>query len=717
MAVNKTIIGKEVLPDGRILEYGARDPVTGQRYEILHPAPTVTPTPTPTVAPTTTAPTTTVAPVTPEGTKLYYQKPDTKEVISGYFTDVGNALKSGWKTSDTWTQPSTPTSATPTEAKPTGWLMTNKSVGKISPGGQWIYTGEFKNGPYGTNGAIVEAWVGEWIPNTKNTGTSPTTPTGASRETQIKELENKISGVKGQIIDLQAQQKEETLKNLQNLLDAGQDGSTSALTGDTVTKPVTPDSTTAYEDLKTKYSTEPLETELADLNKQYADIWGLYEKAKVGEGQRLAPMAIINLRKNAISAEQQIELQTLSLKINAVQNQLDAKYKTIDTIMNLNQQTYENSRSAYEFEINKALQNQQLLNQTQDNNRATLTAVSNLLKDVSWDDIPTDMQNTITKLEMSAGFPVGVMKAFTNENPGVEVKWTNKTTDANGNEIMQFFGTDSSGNPVLIKGIQTGGVGAGAEETNISIQLKNSKGTNGFVDPGVYQNLKETSEMSPTEFDARYANRLSPQEQQNLGVKTTGVSSEDIDYLTQQVLNRQLELTSTALTKEQKSAILSNLAQKGLNIPRTLTGAEKTAQNNATAGLNAIDDIDSFLLTDPNLVYKGALPGFLASWAGASSFNTARDNAKDVITRIRTGAALNEQEITFYNSMIPKWGDKANDVTYKLTQLRALYLGVSGLSVTIVSPKGEEYILQDLYNATQRQGLRDAIKNGYKLIY
>jgi LysM repeat protein len=600
--------------------------------------------------------------------------------------------------------------STPTEAKPTGWLMTNKSVGKISPGGQWIYTGEFKNGPYGTNGAIVEAWVGEWIPNTKNTGTSPTGQTGATGAN--------VGGTPPATPPVDPNvQKDETIKNLQNLLDAGQDGSTSALTGDTVTKPVTPDSTTAYEDLKTKYSTEPLETELADLNKQYADIWGLYEKAKVGEGQRLAPMAIINLRKNAVSAEQQIELQTLSLKINAVQNQLDAKYKTIDTIMNLNQQTYENSRSAYEFEINKALQNQQLLNQTQDNNRATLIAVSNLLKDVSWDDIPTDMQNTITKLEMSAGFPVGVMKAFTNENPGVEVKWTNKTTDANGNEIMQFFGTDSSGNPVLIKGIQTGGVSAGAEETNISIQLNNSKGTDGFVDPGVYQNLKETSEMSPTEFDARYANRLSPQEQQNLGVKTTGVNSEDIDYLTKQVLNRQLELTSTALTKEQKSAILSNLAQKGLNIPRTLTGAEKTAQNNATAGLNAIDDIDSFLLTDPNLVYKGALPGFLASWAGASSFNTARDNAKDVITRIRTGAALNEQEITFYNSMIPKWGDKANDVTYKLTQLRALYLGVSGLSVTIVSPKGEEYILQDLYNATQRQGLRDAIKNGYKLIY
>jgi len=96
MAVNKTIIGKEVLPDGRILEYGARDPVTGQRYEILHPAPTPTgttpTTPTPTSTPT---PTPTSTPALGE-TTVYRLNPTTGKLQSGNVTDPGNALKSGW---------------------------------------------------------------------------------------------------------------------------------------------------------------------------------------------------------------------------------------------------------------------------------------------------------------------------------------------------------------------------------------------------------------------------------------------------------------------------------------------------------------------------------------------------------------------------------------------------------------------------------------------
>jgi len=57
MAISKIIIGRETLPDGRILEYGARDPATGQRFERVLPVPAPTPT-TPIVPITPTIPST-----------------------------------------------------------------------------------------------------------------------------------------------------------------------------------------------------------------------------------------------------------------------------------------------------------------------------------------------------------------------------------------------------------------------------------------------------------------------------------------------------------------------------------------------------------------------------------------------------------------------------------------------------------------------------------
>ena len=47
MPISQTIIGSTTLPDGRIMEFGAKDTVTGQRFERILPAgstPTVVPT-------------------------------------------------------------------------------------------------------------------------------------------------------------------------------------------------------------------------------------------------------------------------------------------------------------------------------------------------------------------------------------------------------------------------------------------------------------------------------------------------------------------------------------------------------------------------------------------------------------------------------------------------------------------------------------------------
>jgi hypothetical protein len=48
------------------------------------------------------------------------------------------------------------------------------------------------------------------------------------------------------------------------------------------------------------------------------------------------------------------------------------------------------------------------------------------------------------------------------------------------------------------------------EAQSIERKLISSRGTDGYVDPEVYQSLKRRSKMSPTEFDSRFKNMLNP---------------------------------------------------------------------------------------------------------------------------------------------------------------------------------------------------------------
>src|SRR3990167_4888849 len=78
MATSTTFIGEEKLEDGRILKYGERDPVTGQRYEETFAAPTPTAT-----TPTATTPLAAPAPVPTTQTNPIQAPPMTSLTSTG----------------------------------------------------------------------------------------------------------------------------------------------------------------------------------------------------------------------------------------------------------------------------------------------------------------------------------------------------------------------------------------------------------------------------------------------------------------------------------------------------------------------------------------------------------------------------------------------------------------------------------------------------------
>lgn len=103
------------------------------------------------------------------------------------------------------------------------------------------------------------------------------------------------------------------------------------------------------------------------------------------------------------------------------------------------------------------------------------------------------------------------------------------------------------------------------------------------------------------------------------------------------------------------------------------SAADKNREN-AASGLRAIADIKQFMKDDSWALWKSAVPGS----PGARKLATAKREVQDVLTRLRTGAALNESEEIFYANQLPTVGDSQDTINYKLSLIEKMFSGLSG---------------------------------------
>lgn len=96
---------------------------------------------------------------------------------------------------------------------------------------------------------------------------------------------------------------------------------------------------------------------------------------------------------------------------------------------------------------------------------------------------------------------------------------------------------------------------------------------------------------------------------------------------------------------------------RDLGVKKPLSSTEFTALNGAQEGLIKIQQLDDMLKADPNLLLKGAIPGT----PGARTYDRFKKEMVDIISRLRTGAVINEQEETFYKSQLPGLMDAASE--------------------------------------------------------
>lgn len=111
------------------------------------------------------------------------------------------------------------------------------------------------------------------------------------------------------------------------------------------------------------------------------------------------------------------------------------------------------------------------------------------------------------------------------------------------------------------------------------------------------------------------------------------------------------------------------------NKPISATAADAIA--NAQTGLSALDQIEAELSSNPSVQSKEALTqtfnpfGVTGRLTGTSGYDTAITQAKDVIARLRTGAAISNSEEARFTRMLPQPADPPETIAQKLQLLRS----------------------------------------------
>lgn len=169
--------------------------------------------------------------------------------------------------------------------------------------------------------------------------------------------------------------------------------------------------------------------------------------------------------------------------------------------------------------------------------------------------------------------------------------------------------------------------------------------------------------------------------------------------------------------------LLSIAEAKSLGVPygttrgeaigsRSLTAEQREAQTNANSALMSLRSIQDKIQKG-----NGGIKGRgLFTPLGLSKTAFDKRELRDVITRIRTGAALNASEEKFYKKQVPRYGESDATIKAKVNQLAAFYSGVAGNPVTLQLPTGEVVVADDMMDESTRADVRQALSDGAEII-
>ena len=161
-----------------------------------------------------------------------------------------------------------------------------------------------------------------------------------------------------------------------------------------------------------------------------------------------------------------------------------------------------------------------------------------------------------------------------------------------------------------------------------------------------------------------------------------------------------------------RAAVIPQLNKQGFDFPTKLTAEQSKSQVSAQSALLAMSVLQKNIFDENGELNKSAL---WAAGTGIGSTATARREVVDVISRIRTGAALTSSEEAFYAKQVPNITDTKETAQQKIQQLTAFYAGIAGSSIVLQSPNGELFAYNNMFKPEQRDEVRKLLSGNYTI--
>lgn len=115
---------------------------------------------------------------------------------------------------------------------------------------------------------------------------------------------------------------------------------------------------------------------------------------------------------------------------------------------------------------------------------------------------------------------------------------------------------------------------------------------------------------------------------------------------------------------------------------KPLSAESAKVVSNAQSGLQSLDALEAMIAEDGGVVSRAGIPGqgiaggLVGNALGTAGYNNLSRNMLDVITRLRTGAALTASEEAFYKQQLPQAFDRPDVIRQKLGLFRDLFSSV-----------------------------------------
>ncbi len=341
-----------------------------------------------------------------------------------------------------------------------------------------------------------------------------------------------------------------------------------------------------FEILREEQGIVGIESRVIDLEAQREEE---FAKIRAFRAEELTGPGTLAFARGRIGAEEravQERVDFINRQLTVANNRLKVKNQNIRTIMDLTDADFDDAKEEYEFEFERNLAIVDAFEEFQDekqrerekslaHDKATYTTMTNLVKDVPFDDIPDNFFNRIAILEATLGFPEGSLKAVKSVAPNTKTIKHGTSFDESGNQFAWFIQEDKDGIPTVVS-IPTGGVrkGAGVDIDEFSAAEDFVRAFPDATDEELTASLSRDSTLSPTDIRVIIANRpekitLDDEELKNLAVlavegsfeKKLKFSRETELQNTKDFIKKNLDgilkdLGKTKITEEDKKAFL-----------------------------------------------------------------------------------------------------------------------------------------------------------------